>query len=604
MANEEEAPPRRMVLSSEHDSTINGDSIADIRVEEKEEWQRIAKLSSQAVALSRLIVGMVLIVAATLVSITIYRNIRNDQFDDFARAFAAHADKIKESFHRSVERKMQAIDTLSVAFTSHSVSTSETFPRVTLPDFEVRTSGVRVLAEAPVINICMVVEDEDREEYEAYIREQAPAHYNLSVDRDTLLREFQDSEFGLESPAEVPKPDIPFREAISNLELPSGRVITAPNGTGPYLPIWQVSPAVPWPTSYFFNLFSHPATGAAYKVAIASGSVVMAAADNFQDANYGSTTDYFKLVYTHSQYRHQIGENYKGGPSTAFAYPIFDSFDPQTRKVVAIASSAIYWRLNFANVLPPDASGIICVLENSFNQTMTFRVDGGEAIYLGPGDLHDAAYDDLGVSSAVHDYVKSIASPETRAFTSVGLNIDFSKYYLTVYPSKDTEILYINNEPSFITGVVVGVFLFTSCLFLAYDYLVARRQRFVMSRALASSAIVSSLFPSQVRDKLYEQEQKISTGNPSATENAHEEAIARFMKNNGGEDASMDGGAATKPIASFFESTTILFADLAGFTQWSSSRSPEHVFVLLESLYQSFDEIALRRGVFKVETVR
>ena len=40
-------------------------------------------------------------------------------------------------------------------------------------------------------------------------------------------------------------------------------------------------------------------------------------------------------------------------------------------------------------------------------------------------------------------------------------------------------------------------------------------------------------------------------------------------------------------IADRFLETTILFADLAGFTQWSSAREPEHVFELLEALYVS-----------------
>ena len=35
---------------------------------------------------------------------------------------------------------------------------------------------------------------------------------------------------------------------------------------------------------------------------------------------------------------------------------------------------------------------------------------------------------------------------------------------------------------------------------------------------------------------------------------------------------------------------------------WSSVRSPEQVFSLLETLFHAFDEIALRRRVYKVET--
>jgi class 3 adenylate cyclase len=49
--------------------------------------------------------------------------------------------------------------------------------------------------------------------------------------------------------------------------------------------------------------------------------------------------------------------------------------------------------------------------------------------------------------------------------------------------------------------------------------------------------------------------------------------------------------------------TTIMFADLVGFTAWSSVREPSQVFTLLETIYRAFDQMARRRGVFKVETV-
>ena len=57
------------------------------------------------------------------------------------------------------------------------------------------------------------------------------------------------------------------------------------------------------------------------------------------------------------------------------------------------------------------------------------------------------------------------------------------------------------------------------------------------------------------------------------------------------------------PIAVSFDAVTILFADLAGFTRWSSGRPPVEVFDFLETLYADFDASARELGVFKVETI-
>ena len=49
---------------------------------------------------------------------------------------------------------------------------------------------------------------------------------------------------------------------------------------------------------------------------------------------------------------------------------------------------------------------------------------------------------------------------------------------------------------------------------------------------------------------------------------------------------------ATKPIADLFPNTTVMFADIAGFTAWSSVREPTQVFTLLETVYRAFDSTA------------
>jgi class 3 adenylate cyclase len=51
-------------------------------------------------------------------------------------------------------------------------------------------------------------------------------------------------------------------------------------------------------------------------------------------------------------------------------------------------------------------------------------------------------------------------------------------------------------------------------------------------------------------------------------------------------------------IAELFPETTIMFADIAGFTAWASSREPSHVFALLETLYGALDRQARKMGEF------
>jgi len=155
--------------------------------------------------------------------------------------------------------------------------------------------------------------------------------------------------------------------------------------------------------------------------------------------------------------------------------------------------------------------------------------------------------------------------------------------------------------------------------------------------ATQSSAIVASIFPKVVRDRLFpvggpdrnrsSDELGVSSHAMIKVENAkmrvknfidHNKKRSRrgsnasqeSMVNSGVEPAvqaepgiipGVDPNNA--PIAELFTDTTVLFADIAGFTAWSSVREPSQVFTLLETLYGAFDRIASKRGVFKVETI-
>ena len=55
-----------------------------------------------------------------------------------------------------------------------------------------------------------------------------------------------------------------------------------------------------------------------------------------------------------------------------------------------------------------------------------------------------------------------------------------------------------------------------------------------------------------------------------------------------------------EPIAYSFSCATVMFADIYGFTSWSSNRNPVDVFQLLELLFKEFDIVGFQTGVFKV----
>ena len=56
-------------------------------------------------------------------------------------------------------------------------------------------------------------------------------------------------------------------------------------------------------------------------------------------------------------------------------------------------------------------------------------------------------------------------------------------------------------------------------------------------------------------------------------------------------------------IAESYRNTTILFADLAGFTPWARRTDPTRVVSFLDELFTRFDELAAEHGVEKIKTI-
>jgi class 3 adenylate cyclase len=57
-----------------------------------------------------------------------------------------------------------------------------------------------------------------------------------------------------------------------------------------------------------------------------------------------------------------------------------------------------------------------------------------------------------------------------------------------------------------------------------------------------------------------------------------------------GKPGTSDSSSRSRPIAELFPATTIMMADVVGFTAWSSVREPAQVFMLLEGIFSAFDQ--------------
>jgi hypothetical protein len=105
---------------------------------------------------------------------------------------------------------------------------------------------------------------------------------------------------------------------------------------------------------------------------------------------------------------------------------------------------------------------------------------------------------------------------------------------------------YKSSDPILFTVCAVLIFAFTSAVFIVYDRLVEKRQKTVMTTAVHTSAIVSSLFPATVRGRLFD------------ADNEHDEN----RRTTDEQLITFGDKVVSRPIADLYPSATVMFADM------------------------------------------
>lgn len=550
-------------VDSDQDSTSTVESFAD----EEKAKPTIGAEENRRVIYSRILVGVVLVVCAAITASLAFMITDREEQKRFESEFAGVASEIIEVSQQAESNLVKIMDEFGTMVTSSALATGQTWPNVTIPDFERRAnasqsvSGGRFLA----LSVAVPPTDDSRAAYNQYTAE----HIGW-----------------LEESAKVanvtPTDILPFMISLNPAYEGEGDTVNPPGipsfGDLLHLVTWQVSPPPTNNTLLIKVDWRHLFT---------------------PRFNYMRETG--RTARSPTLYEGELTwvEEPTADPLNLYYQPIYDGFE-ENRTLVAFVQMALRWQDHFENVLHEDTEGIIVVVSDTCNQTFTVEINGQESVFLGKGDLHES-YDYMGMTAGLTVALNDIldGSTESEAGISCGCS-------MTIYPSAKFHDKYRTSKPIAYTLVVLAIFGFTTFVFMLYDCLVQRRQDTVMDSAVKTNAIVDSLFPEGFRDQIMEQAKDDNGAKGEARESFQVNKVKSSLKMFMSGDAEVvedDDLYLSKPLADLFPEATVVFADIVGFTSWSSVREPSQVFTLLESIYRTFDKIAKTRRIYKVETV-
>ena len=409
-------------------------------------------------------------------------------------------------------------------------------------------------------------------------------------------------------------------EAVYRVEGNSYPSMTLEDSTENWLPLWQISPPPLDPSPINFNLLSSP--DVAQVVDYVSDHQVPVLSDRFMrdpvirhwvqqydeitmEHSHAAVHEY-DVTTDHETHPHDLDGDFRrrrrldheevNGYNVDYdnqdghlflVYPIFDTVasdptrattldiiggrqgdtDTDGRQLTGIYLEVVRWDWILTDALHINVEPVLAVLKNTCGESdYTYRVSGMEATFMGVGD---GTEEKLGTTE--------IRSP-VKHFK--GLHAETNEpcdFYLYVYPTTIFRDSFTSDQPIIFTVIVALAFAITAIFFLFYVRIVQRRQTKVMATAARTNAIVTSLFPSNVRDRIMKDAEDAVNNNkemtpflPGMGEGATKKL--RTFLDEANPAASNDNQLImfkTKPIADLFPETTVMFADLVGFTAWS-----------------------------------
>lgn len=544
--------------------------------DEVKEVKKMAKKETARVNIMRAVI-VVLLVAAFVVTFVTYRLLQQEQQKSFEAAFSQFSRTLAEAAMRHrvdvTEAFNNHIETISAGAQGHTDGNA--FPYYSPPFYERSAQNLLDQGKVEAAAICVRVKDQNYSDWIAYANETY----------DEWVHDAHMFQYGSLDSLDP----VGYRPFITKVEPGVGLVESPPGDKDEYWVHWNSYPS---PATYLLINWDLASVGEVYQNIIAATEILKTETLVTHVRSYSALIGTAFTKEFHDSLHDELPEGESEFPHSMHFQAILEDLNDPESEVVAVLAAGVAWDRAMQDLLPEGVSDIIAVVENNCNQSFTFTIDGPKANFIGTGDHHDPKWNYMQVNVDLN------AIKDPRAAEVPGHCV----YWMNLYPSEEFRAAYDTNTPEVFAVVVACTFVMIAVAIFVYHMLVERRNTKLVQTTARSNTIMTRLFPSNVRDKLLEEEQLKDSSS------THGRLASFLVGGTSSENLDLDNSNKSRPnkgniIAENFEECTIMFADMAGFTKFSANKDPQDIFLLLETVYGGFDEIARRRGIFKVETI-
>jgi hypothetical protein len=438
---------------------------------------------------------------------------KHTQYDGYVR-------DISVTVQWEVKYNMAIMEQLSASVTAAAVMTGAVMPNLTIPFFEIDggytdgLGGIMTVVYAPLIRARQVPQWEEYadQHVQGWIDDAFELRENHPHHRNPLKGTIQDHESDrrrLSLPGEEQNVSKNVFTWVDGVKTP----LTLSDDDQWVAPFWQVSP----PSAFSVNadLLSDEHLRKLFQVMLAMNTTVLS----------GDTQvyDLFDFMFDDNE------KDRKANGHMFIMTPVYDGFRNNNKTLVGVLVALTPLENLLDRLIPQDTKGIVGVFRNQCGDIRTYEMNGigHRSKQIADSDVHDPGFETFRHSSSVETYETVVD----------GLCV----HTLDIYPSRRfRDSFSATKSASFKCGVVMIAFVIVSAILFVLDRQVTRRQNKTIESALRTGALVDSLFPENVRNRILQKDDETTPHGPMSLE---------FQKG---------PQLKPRPIADFYPNTTLM----------------------------------------------